>query len=70
MGRRKVENKKAPGDYPTFAFRVSKEKKRELTKLIELAQSKLNARRKNPAEPFVNKNDVIVKALLRGLKDF
>jgi hypothetical protein len=60
--------KKKPGDYPQFAFRVSKEQKAELQNLIQKAQDRLNARRKSEDDPFVAKNDVIVAALLRGLK--
>ncbi len=69
MGRRPIpkDEKKLPSEYPQFAFRVSKAKKKELSDLIETIQSSLNKRRSNDA-PFVNKNDVIVEALELGLK--
>jgi len=67
MGRRPVENKKPPSAYPQFGFRVSKVDKKELTDLIEEVQGRMNRRRKD-GDPWVNKNDVIVKALKEGLK--
>ena len=67
MGRRPVANKKIPGDYPQFAFRVSKIDKARLNTLISEAQSALNRQSKGEA-PFINKNDVIVRALYAGLK--
>jgi hypothetical protein len=67
MGRRPVQNKKPPSDYPQFSFRLSNKNKAELSELIEEAQAYLNARRKTD-EPFINKNDVIVRAMKDGLK--
>jgi hypothetical protein len=67
MGRKPVENKKLPSEYPQLAFRVSKEDKQRLTSLIEEVQNVLNNRR-SEGVPFVNKNDVIVTALYEGLK--
>ena len=67
MGRRPVQNKKPPSDYPQFSFRVSNKDKDELNSLIEEAQANLNDRRETD-DPFINKNDVIVQALKDGLK--
>lgn len=67
MGRRPVTNKKRPSEYPQFAFRVSKENKARLVALIEDVQNALNRRRKS-GDPYLNKNDVIVRALDEGLK--
>lgn len=67
MGRRPIENKKLPSDYPQFAFRVSKTDKERLTELVEQVQDRLNRQRKD-GEPWINKNDVIVKAIYEGLK--
>lgn len=66
MGRRPVQDKKLPSDYPQFAFRVSKEDKERLGGLIEKVQEILNKRQ--PKGPHINKNDVIVRALYEGLK--
>jgi hypothetical protein len=68
MGRRPVKDKKMPYEYPQFAFRVTKEVKKRLTTVIEDIQESLNRDRKD-GEPFVNKNDVIVRALDAGLKE-
>jgi hypothetical protein len=67
MGRRPVENKKKPSEYPQLAFRLNKEDKERLTELIEKVQSSLNNRRHEGAA-WVNKNDIIVRALYEGLK--
>lgn len=67
MGRRQVENKKSPSEYPQFGFRVTKVDKEQLNILIKKVQDKLNRQNKE-GEPFVNKNDVIVRALYEGLK--
>jgi hypothetical protein len=70
MGRRPipVKDRKSPSDYPQFIFRVTKENKRRLTSTIEDVQDSLNRRRKE-GDPFVNKNDVIIRALDIGLKE-
>lgn len=68
MGRRPVKDKRLPADYPQFAFRVSKEDKRRLTTIICETQDILNRRRKK-GEPFFNKNDIIIRALVLGLKE-
>jgi hypothetical protein len=70
MGRRPIPQKdrKLPTDYPQFIFRVTKENKKRLTATIEGIQGSLNRRRKND-DPFVNKNDVIIRALDIGLKE-
>ena len=67
MARRPVENKKLPSEYPQFSFRLSKEKKREFTTLVTAVQTSRNRRRKE-GDPFVNKNDVIIEALEKGLR--
>lgn len=67
MGRRPVKNKKLPSEYPQLAFRVSKADKERLTELVEQIQATLNGRR-NEGDPWINKNDVIVRALYEGLK--
>jgi hypothetical protein len=67
MPRRPVKNKKLPSHYPTFAFRVSETVKKEIIDMIETIQVRANRRRLKD-ESFVNKNDVIVEALLDGLK--
>ena len=66
MGRRPVQNKKLPADYPQMAFRVSKADKTALTAAIESIQAQLNKHRE-PGAPFVNKNDVIIRAIRDGL---
>jgi hypothetical protein len=66
MGRRPVQNKKNPADYPQLAFRVTKGNKERLNALIEQVQRELNERR-GEDDPFINKNDVIVEALEKGL---
>jgi phosphopantothenate synthetase len=67
MGRRPVQNKKSPADYPQFAFRVTKGNKEHLNTKIEEIQKEMNRRRKED-DPFINKNDVILIALEKGLK--
>jgi hypothetical protein len=69
MGRRPVptKDKKLPTDYPQMAFRVTVEDKKRLTSAIERVQDSLNARCKE-GDPYVNKNDVIIRALFEGLK--
>lgn len=67
MGRKPIKNKKLPSEYPQLAFRASKEDKRRLTALIEDVQKYLNHHREVGA-PFVNKNDVIIAALEKGLR--
>lgn len=67
MGRRPIENKKLPADYPQIAFRLSKESKERVMSLIEDIQDQRNGRRKE-GEPFVNKNDIFLEALEKGLK--
>lgn len=67
MGRRPVENKKPPSEYPQFSFRVSKADKARLTEIVEQIQDRMNRQRKE-GEPWVNKNDVIIRALNEGLK--
>jgi hypothetical protein len=67
MGRRPKADKRLPSEYPQMAFRVSKEKKEELSALIENIQSALNRKRKN-GDPFINKNDVTIDALEKGLR--
>lgn len=67
MGRRPVQNKKNPSDYPQLAFRVTKANKERLNALIDQVQEELNQLRGDD-DPFINKNDVIVEALEKGLK--
>jgi len=67
MGRKKVQNKRVPSEYPQIAFRVSKEDKEQISDQIEKAQSYLNKKRKED-DPFINKNDVFLMALKAGLK--
>lgn len=67
MGRKQVENKKMPSEYPQIAFRVSKEDKKWISDQIERVQTVLNNKRKAGA-PFLNKNDVFVMAIDEGLK--
>jgi hypothetical protein len=67
MARRPVENKKLPSEYPQFAFRLSQPKKDELSALVEKIQASRNQKR-GDGEPFINKNDVIIEALEKGLK--
>ncbi|MCB0351388.1 MAG: hypothetical protein KDD38_09410 [Bdellovibrionales bacterium] len=67
MGRRPVKDKKMPYEYPQFAFRVTKETKNRLNSTIGEIQESMN-RSRDDGEPFVNKNDVIVRALDMGLK--
>jgi len=63
----KRQKKKLSGEYPTFAFRVSKEDKLKITKLIDDVTDKLNS--KLGEDDFrLRKNDVIVEALNIGLK--
>jgi hypothetical protein len=62
----KREKKKAPADYPLFAFRISETDKDRLNKLIEEIQELYNAERAHD-EKHINKNDVIVAALDKGL---
>lgn len=59
--------KKTPSDYPTFGFRVSKENKDKLNKLIAKAEKLINAT-KTCDDYVVRKNDVIVEALEIGLE--
>lgn len=67
MGRKQVENKKTPADYPQIAFRVSKEDKKHITNQIDKIQQVMNKRRKDD-DPFLNKNDIFIMALNEGLK--
>ena len=67
MGRKQVENKKTPSEYPQIAFRISKEDKRRLANQIEKIQAAMNNRRKE-GSPFLNKNDIFMMALNEGLK--
>ena len=67
MGRKPVEVKKLPSEYPQLAFRVSKIDKARLTEVIRKVQDKLN-RQNSDGDPFINKNDVIIRALYEGLK--
>ena len=67
MGRKKVDNKKTPSEYPQIAFRVSKEDKKRISDQIEKVQAMLNKRRE-VSSPFLNKNDIFVMALNEGLK--
>lgn len=67
MGRKQVENKKLPSEYPQMAFRVSKEDKKRISEKIGKIQAVMNKRR-NDGEPFLNKNDIFIMALNEGLK--
>lgn len=67
MGRRPVQNKKLPSEYPQIAFRLSKDDKDRISDEIEAVQTLLNKRRKE-GDPFVNKNDVFMWAIDEGLK--
>lgn len=67
MGRRPVENKKTPSDYPQISFRVSNDDKVYILRCIESLQTALNKRRKE-SEPYINKNDIFLRALKEGLK--
>ncbi|WP_413612919.1 hypothetical protein [Bdellovibrio sp. HCB-110] len=67
MGRRPVQNKKSPSEYPQIAFRLSKADKDRISDEIEAVQTLLNKRRKE-GDPFVNKNDVFMWAIDEGLK--
>ena len=57
MGRKQVENKKVPSDYPQIAFRASKEVKESISLQVEKIQTAMNKKRKD-GEPFLNKNDI------------
>ncbi|MCB9072505.1 MAG: hypothetical protein H6623_02700 [Bdellovibrionaceae bacterium] len=67
MGRKQIPSKKAPSDYPQMAFRVSNQDKIRIQKTILKIQTLLN-KTKDKDAPFVNKNDVILKALDIGFK--
>lgn len=67
MGRKQVENKKTPADYPQIAFRVSKEDKKRITDQITKIQQAMNKRSKD-GDAFLNKNDIFIMALDEGLK--
>lgn len=67
MGRRPVQNKKLPSEYPQIAFRLTKADKDRISEEIEAVQTLLN-RRRNEGDPFVNKNDVFMWAVDEGLK--
>lgn len=67
MGRKQVENKKLPSDYPQIAFRASKEDKKRISDQIDKIQAAMNKRR-SEGEPFLNKNDIFIMALNEGLK--
>ncbi len=67
MGRRPVENKKSPADYPQMAFRITSDGKRQLTSDIEKVQKRLNKKRRD-GDPYINKNDIIIRAIIEGLK--
>jgi hypothetical protein len=59
--------KKTPADYDLIAFRVSKEKRVELDKRAEKIVDRINKQR-GPDERLCRKNEVLLKALERGLK--
>jgi len=64
----KKERKKTPSDYPQIAFRLPNEAERSrLNAEIEEIQAAYNAKRKE-GEKLINKNDVILAALEKGLK--
>lgn len=69
MARRPVKNKRLPGEYPIFAFRLSADRKITLNNQILAIQTKFNESR-GANEPFWNKNDVIFEVLEIGLKHF
>jgi hypothetical protein len=63
----KHERKKTPADYPLISFRVStEEEKQRLNDAIEEVQALYNEDRKEN-EKIINKNDIIVEALDKGL---
>jgi len=63
-------NKKGrqPSDYPQFAFRLSLDAKKVLAKLISETTDLTNSKLKS-GEYMFRKNDIIIEALERGLKD-
>lgn len=67
MGRRPVQDKKKPSEYPQIAFRLSVDDKERISSEIEAVQTLLNKRR-GEGTPFVNKNDVFKWAIEEGLK--
>lgn len=64
----KQERKKSPKDYPQFSFRVAETEKVEIQRLVEEVCTLYN-RDKTEADYVVRKNDVLVEALLKGLKE-
>lgn len=60
------QKKKLPKDYPQFIFRISAEDKKRLSALIKAVQTLYNRTRPED-EKIINKNDVIIEALERGL---
>lgn len=68
MGRKQIKDKKLPSAYPQMSFRLSEDDKKILNASISLVQKTLNKKRLKD-EPFINKNDVIIKALTIGLKN-
>lgn len=57
---------KVPADYPAISFRISKEQKAEIQRLLELAETRLN-QKKNKNEPMIRKNDIVAHILLKEL---
>ncbi|MCB9062527.1 MAG: hypothetical protein H6622_13475 [Halobacteriovoraceae bacterium] len=63
-------NKKGrqPSDYPQFAFRLSATAKEKLTEMINEVTDYCN-KDLGPGEYMFRKNEIIIEALERGLKD-
>ena len=57
-----------PSDYPQFAFRLSAEAKEKLSKMIKEVTDLYNETLP-PGEYLFRKNEIIIDALTRGLRD-
>lgn len=70
MGRKRIaeNDRKKSTDYPQFAFRLTEKDKKLLTKEIKTVQDRLNRDYDKDKRNYVNKNDVILRALIEGLK--
>ena len=67
MAKSQRTKKKIPSDYPQFTFRISQEDKERLSKLVEEVKTIVNSRLEED-EVKVKKNELLVEALLLGLK--
>jgi len=62
----KPVKKMKPGDYPLFAFRLTKERKDELDELLESVVRKINGGLEED-DRRVPKNEILFEALKSGL---